>query len=206
MESKLNKTKYISELPIIPSVQPIPDSAKKVFQGKIFDVYQWQQEVYDGSFQTFEKLSRTSTVIIIPVTDDKKILVAEQEQPGKAPFTGLVGGRAEEGESPWHAAERELLEETGLRASELEFFDCVQPTSKIDWKVYTFIARDLKKVAEQDLDTGEKIDLKEYSWEDFLQLTFSDSFGEIELSLKLMRAAVKSDDELLEIKKHILGL
>src|SRR5215467_9321922 len=32
----------------------IPEHAERVFQGKIFDVYQWPQKLYDGSTATFE--------------------------------------------------------------------------------------------------------------------------------------------------------
>jgi len=31
----------------------IPKDAKLVFKGKIFDVYQWQQKVYDGTTVTY---------------------------------------------------------------------------------------------------------------------------------------------------------
>lgn len=40
------------------SKQPIPENAKLVFKGKIFDTYQWEQEMYDGSRVTFEKIKR----------------------------------------------------------------------------------------------------------------------------------------------------
>ena len=29
------------------SEQPIPENAKKVFSWKLFDVYQWEQELFD---------------------------------------------------------------------------------------------------------------------------------------------------------------
>ena len=38
------------------SKQPIPENAKRVFKGIIFDVYQWEQELYNGSKAVFEKL------------------------------------------------------------------------------------------------------------------------------------------------------
>ncbi len=34
----------------------IPDHATCVFRGMLFDVYQWQQEMFDGSIETFEML------------------------------------------------------------------------------------------------------------------------------------------------------
>lgn len=36
----------------------IPDHAELVFKGVLHDVYQWQQEAFDGSFLTFEAIRR----------------------------------------------------------------------------------------------------------------------------------------------------
>ncbi len=38
----------------------IPPNAKRVFKGIIFDVYQWQQKMFDGSKETFEMLKRAN--------------------------------------------------------------------------------------------------------------------------------------------------
>ena len=60
----------------------IPDNAKLVFKGVIFDVYQWQQELFDGSQATFEALKRPGTVQVIPTVGDR-VLLSYEEQPGK---------------------------------------------------------------------------------------------------------------------------
>jgi len=44
------------------SSQPIPEDAKKVFKGEIFDVYQWELEGYDGKMRIFEKINEISNV------------------------------------------------------------------------------------------------------------------------------------------------
>lgn len=36
----------------------IPPNAQRVFSGKIFDVYQWPQPLFDGSIATFEVAKR----------------------------------------------------------------------------------------------------------------------------------------------------
>lgn len=100
------------------SKQPIPANAQKVFKGKLFDIYQWKQELFDGKKVTFEKLKRPDTVNVIPITSNGEIVISEQEQPGTDPFIGCLGGRIDEGEEPLEAAKRELLEETGMEASE----------------------------------------------------------------------------------------
>ena len=170
------------------SKQPIPDNAKKVFGGVLFDVYQWEQELFDGTKTLFEKLKRPDTVVVFPVLEDGKILLTEQEQPGKEPFVGATGGRVDNGEDILEAAKRELLEESGYEASEFILWDAQHPTSKIDWVVYTFIAKGLKKVSDMNLDAGEKITLKPVSLDEFIDIAINKNFVEKEIIPKLYEA------------------
>ncbi|MDP3947720.1 MAG: NUDIX hydrolase [bacterium] len=186
------------------SNQEMPPHAKRVFKGIVFDVYQWEQELFDGSLQTFEKLKRPDTVMIIPVLDNGKILVANQEQPGKVPFIGLLGGRVDEGEDVFRAAERELKEESGYEATEWELFDAVQPVSKIDWVVYTLIAKNCKRTAQQSLEAGEKIDVKEVTFDEFIDIVFSRKFVDIELKLRLLDAR-SHPEKMRAMREFILG-
>ncbi len=170
------------------SNQPLPAHATCVFKGAIFDVYQWEQEMYDGSKAIFEKLKRPDTVVVFPILPDGRILLTEQEQPGKAPFIGATGGRVDEGEDIEAAARRELLEESGYEADELILWDAQQPLSKIEWAVYTFVARGLRKVADLDLDPGEKIKLKPTTLDELIELAQKGYFVEKEVVIKLLEA------------------
>ena len=53
------------------------------------------------------------------------------------------------------------MEETGYEAQEYVLWKSLQPVSKIEWAVYVFVARGLKKVSDLHLDAGEKIELME---------------------------------------------
>ncbi len=170
------------------SKQPIPGNATKVFSGVLFDVYQWEQELFDGTKTLFEKVRRPDTVVVFPVMDDGKILLTEQEQPGRGAFIGATGGRVDEGEDILEAAKRELLEETGFEASEFILWDVQQPSTKIEWAVYTFIAKGLKRVADMDLDAGEKIRLKPVDFEEFIDIAIGGGFVEKEIIPKLYEA------------------
>ncbi|MDP9249364.1 MAG: NUDIX hydrolase [bacterium] len=141
------------------SHQPIPPHAKRVFKGVIFDVYQWEQEMFDGSRAIFEKVKRADTVVVFAVLPDGKIILTKQEQPGCPLFIGATGGRIDEDEDVLTAAKRELLEESGYIAEDFILWDTRFPVGKVDWVVYTFIAKGLKKIADLDLDAGEKIEL-----------------------------------------------
>jgi ADP-ribose pyrophosphatase len=148
----------------------LPKNAKKVFEGVIFDVYQWPQKLYNGTVKTFEAIKRTNTVVIITATKNKMV-VLEQQQPGYGWFYSEPAGRIDKGESPKKAAERELLEETGLKAKKLFLWKKLQPSRKIIHTIYVYIAKGCEKVTEQSLDGGEKIKVFELSFEDWLKLS-----------------------------------
>ena len=170
------------------SKQPLPDHAKLVFKGKIFDVYQWEQEAYDGTKHTFEKIKRLDTAVVIPVLPSGKIIVSKQEQPLRPPFYGFLGGRIEEGEDPFLAAQRELLEESGYESTDWSLFSAVQPVTKIDWAIYTFIARASFKTHDPELDGGEKIKLLEVSFDEFIDMCAEGKLQEEDLTLAVLRA------------------
>lgn len=168
--------------------QPAPPDAKKVFKGVVFDVYQWEQEMYDGTKKTFEKLKRPDTVVIVPVTKDKNILITNEEQPGKGAFVNLPGGRVEEGENVLEACQRELLEETGYDADSFQEWFSIQPTSKIDYVIYFVVAKGCKQVQKQALDSGEKIEIQEVGFEEFYNIVLEPSFADKDLKLELLLA------------------
>ncbi len=178
------------------STQPLPENAKKVFKGVLFDVYQWEQEMFDGSKEIFEKLKRSDTANIIAFTEDRKVIVLEQEQPYKGKFYSLPGGRIEDGESPEEGAKRELLEETGYEAGTLELFNSSQIISKLDWINYVFVAKGCRKVSEQNLDAGEKIKVDLVDFDEFLEMIFSQKIKSSELVMKFLK------EDLLVIDKE----
>lgn len=176
------------DIPRPESNQPIPDNAQCVFKGVLFDVYQWEQTLFDGTVTPFEKIRRPDTVIVFPVLDDGRILLTEQQQPGKDSFIAGAGGRIEPGENPLEAAKREMKEETGHEAREFVLWDARQPVSKIDWAVYTFIARGARPVSDMNLDAGERITLKPVSFDEFLDIATRTNFAEKEIVSRLYEA------------------
>jgi 8-oxo-dGTP pyrophosphatase MutT (NUDIX family) len=181
-------------------VQQMSENAKLVFKGKIFDVYQWEQEMYDGSKATFEKLKRPDTAVVFGVLDDGKILLTVQEQPGKSAYFAAAGGRIEEGEDPLEAAKREFQEETGYEAGEYVLWKAIHPVGKIDWVTYVFIAKGLNKASDISLDGGEKIKLNPVTFDEFLEISTRDNFSEKEIIPFLYKACM-DPNEMTELKK-----
>lgn len=152
----------------------IPKEAKRAFKGIIFDVYQWQQKMFDGTYETFEMLRRPDTVQIIAIKDGK-IVFLQQEQPDIAKiFWELPGGRHDhEEETELEAAKRELLEETGMTFSDWKLIGANVPHHKIDWVVYFFLATGYISQTEQSLDVGEKITVTLKTLEEVQELLFT---------------------------------
>ncbi|MBX9765042.1 NUDIX hydrolase [Patescibacteria group bacterium] len=178
----------------------VPESAKLVFEGQIFDVHQWEQTLYDGTIHTFEKVARQDTAVIYPILEDGRILLIKDSQPQRDTVITAPSGRLESGEYPEAAIVRELLEETGYKPETLVPFYVHQPYEKIDWFVHVFIGKNCKKVQEPKVDPGEKIELMPVTYGELIQLVLSESIRQEGLNNLVLRALLDSK-KAEELKK-----
>lgn len=153
----------------------IPPHASMVFKGKIFDVYQWEQDLFDGTKTTFEGIKTRDGVKVLAVHNGK-ILVCKEEQPSRGLFYNFIGGYIEEGEEPLDAARRELLEESGMQSSEWELVKTHQPIGSYGWRIHFFLAKNCSKVSDPHLDGGERIEIQHLDFHTFLDLVGTDHF------------------------------
>lgn len=181
----------------------IPASAKRVFKGEIFEVYQWEQELYDGSKAVFERIKRDDTIQVIAVHGGR-IVILEEEQPDRPLGLNIIGGRVDSGESPFDAARRELKEETGLESDDWELWRKYKPVSKIEWDIYIYIARNCRKTSGQKLDPGERIRILEVRLDEFFRMLESPRYFGKEVSNEIL--ALRNRPELLGDFKKRLGL
>lgn len=181
----------------------LPPQAKKVFQGKIFSVHHWEQKMYDGTTATFEMLKRPGTIQIIP-TAGKDVYLSYEEQPTKPLTYTLLGGRQEPNEEPLVTAKRELLEEAGLESDDWELIKTYEYEGKIDWPMFLYVARNCKKVAEQQLDPGERIEIKKVPFTEFVDLASSEEFWNLKVANDILRMRLDAK-KLEEFKKKLFG-
>lgn len=161
--------------PIPPRALRVPDHAKKVFTGEIYDTYQWPQEMFDGTTATFEMLKRTDTVVVIAASNDEQIVVLEESQPHSGSYTTLPSGRVEENEDILVAAQRELVEETGMTYRTWKLVGVEQPHPKIEHFVYIFTASELLTESTQNLDGGEKITVRKMPFREYVDMVIAGS-------------------------------
>ena len=184
----------------------VPENSKKVFEGVLFDVYQWQQKMYDGSFATFEKVVRKSSAGVICVVEDK-IVVLQQEQPSRnGVYPSLPGGRVDDGEDVLVAAKRELLEELGYESEDWELLVESFGNSKLYFHDSIFVAKKCRRVTEPKLDNGEKFDVELKNFDEWLQLCKDRRFA-VPVELKfMMYEALLDEDKKEELRKKIFGV
>jgi ADP-ribose pyrophosphatase len=182
-------------------IKKIPDYAEKVFEGVLHSVYQWKQEMFDGSQGIFEAIKRKDTVTTLAITKDKKIIVNNEEQPYKGKFIALSGGVCEEGETLLENAQRELSEETGYTSQDWRqwFSVDVLNSFKIDWNNHLFIAKGCELTMSQKLDAGERIEVQLYSFDEFIALTQNELFRNKEVS-QLVKEVLESESKMKEFK------
>ena len=159
----------------------VPPHAARVFQGVIYDVYQWDQPLFDGRPARFEMLRRPDTVSAICVTGDG-IVVINDEQPHRGQRLSFPGGRVDtEDADVMMAAQREVLEETGYTFRQWRLLKVWQPQSKIEWFVYLFVAWDVVTHDEPHLDAGERIALEHRSFTEVKRMVQERTgvFGEV---------------------------
>lgn len=166
----------------------LPTAARKVFSGILFDVYQWEQELYDGTTSTFEMLKRPDTVQILAVTENKRIILEKQTQPVKGTFYSLPAGHIEKDSEIVQEGLRELKEETGYEPGLVKLWKSVQPSSKIDYMTHIFVGQQCKKVSDQNQDSGEKIDVSLIKLDELLEMTITRKIKLNELAIEFIHA------------------
>ncbi|MHA6248833.1 NUDIX hydrolase [Pontibacter sp. CAU 1760] len=105
---------------------------------------------------------RPDVVLTFPVTEDNHVLFVRQyKHAANDIFVELPGGVVDEHEiEPTEAAKREMLEETGYTSDEVEMLlEVTDNPTKDTNKIYFFLARNVRRVAEQDLDDSEAIEV-----------------------------------------------
>lgn len=100
-------------------------------------------------------------VMIVPILEDGRLVLLNQYRYlGDRPSIEFPCGGIEAKEFPVATAQRELKEETGFRANDLVSIGSFEPSRTFfKDRIHIFVARELDKVAEQNLDDTEIIEI-----------------------------------------------
>jgi ADP-ribose pyrophosphatase len=128
---------------------------------RIFDVC--RIELVDGAARprgdAFTMRCRDWCNVVAITPTDEVVLVWQYRFGTDALSLEIPGGVVEVGEEPAHAAERELLEETGYQGEEISPLVVVEPNPAIqNNRCFTFVSRRATRVQAPSLDPQEEIE------------------------------------------------
>jgi ADP-ribose pyrophosphatase len=183
---------------------PPPPNATRVFQGVVHDVWQWEQDLFDGSRATFECSTRQDGVSVIAFLDPQTILLTHEEHSGRARFQDVPGGRVERGETAEVAAARECLEETGYRIGRLQVFRQLPLHGSIRLVKTVCLATDLVPDADGPRpDAGERIRVQPTAWQEAVRFSLQHELRSQDAMLAIL--AMEFDPETRALKDRFLS-
>lgn len=122
--------------------------AKQIFKGKIINVRVDDVILPDGRTATREIVEHSGAVAIIPLTCENNIIFVQQyRKPVEEEILEIPAGKLEKGENPFKCAERELKEETGYVADNINYITKFYSSPGFSNEViHLFLARDIREV------------------------------------------------------------
>ncbi len=142
----------------------------QVFRGRLLDVRLDRVRLPDGEECQREYVRHQGAVAVIAQLDNGQLLLVRQHRyPLRRAFLELPAGKIDPGEVILDTATRELREETGYSAADWRHLGVMHPcVGYSDERIEIFLARGVRREAEQNLDSGEFMDVLSLPLEDVL--------------------------------------
>lgn len=151
-----------------------------VAQTRIFRVEQLDLEFSNGNRRCFERLlGGRGSVLVVPMLDVRTVLLIREYAAGTDSYElGLPKGIVEPGEDVLHAAGREIREEIGYGARDLQRLRRVSlAPGYIQHRTHIVLARDLFPEREEG-DEPEPIEVVPWALDDLQSLLAREDFSE----------------------------
>jgi ADP-ribose pyrophosphatase len=165
------------------------DSREIAYTCPGFEIHHEAVTLPDGTETDFDFLHDEPSVVVLPFTPDGEfVLVEEWRQAVKGLTCSFPAGGVEPGEALQAAASRELTEETGYEAAQIEALDSFEPATGISDAVFHyFVATGCRPTGSQDLDGDESIRVRTHSPEWLLDQVLAGELRDGRTALGLLR-------------------
>jgi ADP-ribose pyrophosphatase len=135
--------------------------SESLFEGSFLRAKRDTVRLSDGSTGTREYVVHPGAVVVIPLLDDGRVVIERQyRHPVQRVMIEFPAGKLDAGEDPLACGQRELLEETGYRASQWAYAGAMHLAIAYSTEIiHIYFARDLS-LGERALDEGEYLDVE----------------------------------------------
>lgn len=146
------------------------------YDGRRFKVIQKQYEREDGLKIIRDCVEPGNAVIIIAVNENDEVFFIEQyRETIENVALELPAGMIEKGEDPREAARRELEEETGIKAKNIEYLtSCFTSAGYTAEKIYIYLARNLEYGMQHLDETEEILSIRKIHIDDCMKMILED--------------------------------
>ena len=116
-----------------------------IFENPWIELYQDKVEIRNGKIMHYTWYKSSDVVVIVPfINKDTIVMIRQYRYPLRKVLLEFPAGHIENGEDAEKTAKRELLEETGYLANEIQYIYTYYPSvSKSRQRVHIFRAKDL---------------------------------------------------------------
>lgn len=146
-------------------------SSQSIYDGRIIKVKIDEVRLPNGNTAKREIVNHQGAVAVMPLTDDGKMIAVRQfRKPLERTIVEIPAGKLEPGEEPLACAIRELEEETGYAAKNMELLSTFYTSPGFaDEILYVYVATGLTK-GESRPDEDEFVDVLELTLEQAQEL------------------------------------
>ncbi|WP_145417144.1 NUDIX domain-containing protein [Staphylococcus warneri] len=138
-----------------------------IYNGKIVDLEIHDVELPDGRTSIRELIYHNGAVAVCAITPENEVLLVKQfRKPAEKPLLEIPAGKLEKNEEREEAAKRELEEETGYIAKNLQFVTHMYGSPGFSNEKLTIYFADQLEVGEMNLDDDEFVEVHKFSIEE----------------------------------------
>ena len=167
-------------------------SSELIYDGTVLHAYRDTVELPDGGESVREYVRHNGAVCIVPLTDDGRVVLERQYRyaVGRV-MTEIPAGKLDyKDEDPLEAAVRELREETGAVAREIEYIgDYFGSPAIMGEKITMFVARGLT-FGKTELDEDEFLDVFMMPLEEAVSAVLNGEITDGKTQAGILRAAM----------------
>ncbi|MTI48177.1 NUDIX hydrolase [Sporosalibacterium faouarense] len=145
--------------------------SEKIYEGRIINLRLDTVELPDKKYTKREIVEHPGAVAIIPVTEDNEVVLVKQYRKAvESELLEIPAGKVEIGENPVTCAVRELKEETGYSAKEIQFlFEFYTSPGFSNEKLHLFLAKGLSE-GEAEPENDEYIEVCKIKLESLVEM------------------------------------
>lgn len=164
-------------------------SSRQVFDGVVVKLFVDEVELPDGTKSVREIVRHPGAVCIVPVTDDGQVIMVRQFRYAFGEvLLEVPAGKLEKGEDPYEAALRELEEETGAVAKNVEHIGELYTTVALfDEKIQMYLATGLSYKSAHP-DEGELLEVVKIPLSTLVDMVMNGEIKDSKTQIALLKA------------------